>query len=141
MGVVTLGWPSVALAGQFSFPSTADATFTAPPARALQVLNIHFTYNSTATVGTRLIAILGRDASGNILWRATCNAFQTASQNFMYSFQSAVSEVVNLGGRFTLSLPPYATIPPGGSIRVFEEYSIDPLDVIGVLAMTYTALV
>ena len=134
-------WPSVAPKAAFSLAGTVSATWTAPHSVAVQVLNVLFTWTTTATVGNRSVVVKGSDAAGNVLWYSTSNVALTASQAGTFSYQAAVSESISLGTIWTLSLPPFAVIPPGGSISVYDVNAIDAADTLGVLTMTFFSLV
>lgn len=121
-------------------PTGNGVTLTTNPATIQWVVldSIYFQYVASATVGTRTILLVIKDAIGNILWETpiATGLVASATLNGMFAGGVQVANAVGPPIQTFGPLPFEFPLPPGATITVEDTASINTGDTVLINAIT-----
>ncbi len=130
---------ATAIVAAVTNPTALGATLTLPfgTAQWQAVLSLAFIWVASATVGSRLISVLIKDANNNIIWQSQVATALVASTTLNGFLGGAVPNTNSAGPPITYYAPlPFdLPIPPAAVIEVIDTASISVADTCSIAAI------
>lgn len=119
------GWEVVAIADTIA--NDSDKTFAVPVGMMYQVLWVHVSLASSATAGSRLMAVAVRTAAGTQIFEVRCGVTQAASLTYLYTFAPSLADLTAVRDTtFVMCpLPPTLILTAGQQLRVWDQNAVD----------------
>lgn len=109
-----------------------DKVVVVPVNETWELLGVHITLLTTATVGVRQVEIEVRDAADNVLTRLQFGETQTASLTKRYSAALGLVTEIHIAGAMLFAQLPTFDLLPGFDVRGVDSAGIDVLDTLSI---------
>lgn len=122
-------WTSTAItsaSGSYSSQNGSEKTFTVPAGVEWQITDFYTDFVTSATVGTRQLAIRILDASDNAYCRLPAGTTQAASLTRRYSWGVGLPDMTSFRDTDKLQTPlPPLILPAGFKIKILDTAAVD----------------